>query len=907
MARKKKVSRAQRSLLELALKTAPCVPAVRQAVREWAADGYKGATPTSRTLLNYWFHTDHRLPNGSKFAYYYFQREAIETLIYLYEVAQVRRHKDLIETYASAPPQSPPLAGGKKRRGGGLRLLQYDDYPRYCIKMATGSGKTKVLALAVAWQYFNAVLEDEETYAKTSLIIAPNVIVFERLRLDFAGGRIFSTDPLIPPELEIFWDMEFYMRGDSERASSQGALYLTNIHQLYERADNANDDEPDIMTAVLGPKPPTKTIEIEGFETRLVARGGPLFVANDEAHHTHDEENEWSKTIRRLHQALSSPLQVGGTHLHQALSSSPQAGDPALSSPLQAGGTEGGRGIIQLDVTATPRYSKGSLFTWTVFDYPLKQAILDNIVKRPLKGVTKGIREVPSDIASVRYQTFLTAGVERWREYRDELAPLKRKPVLFVMMNSTKDADDVANYYRAKYPGEFAGDKLLVIHTDRKGEVSKRDIEKARQASREIDSGTSPINAIVSVMMLREGWDVQSVTVVVGLRPYTAKANILPEQTIGRGLRLMFRGRPGDPTFRERVDVIGNKAFIAFVEQLERDEDMEFETFDLDKDKVVIETIFPDPGKSAYDIAMPILSPILTRKRTLREEIEALDVSRFRTPKLPRKKGDAAAQAFSYEGFDIITLEKMIEREYTIPEVQTSQEVISYYAKRIASDLKLPSQFAALVPRIREFLQEYAFGESVDLDDLVMIKAISHPVAQHVTLKVFVAALREAVVEERIPVLEHGGRELSTTDGFPWSRPTLLATKTVFNLVAADNEFEKAFADFLQKAPDVVRFAKLPERFNFAIPYTDSVANLRYYEPDFVAVTTDGVHHLIETKGREDIDVRHKDRSACLWCENATLLTGTEWVYRKVLQKEFEKLQPTDFEDLIALDPIMPI
>ena len=97
------------------------------------------------------------------------------------------------------------------------------------------------------------------------------------------------------------------------------------------------------------------------------------------------------------------------------------------------------------------------------------------------------------------------------------------------------------------------------------------------------------------------------------------------------------------------------------------------------------------------------------------------------------------------------------------------------------------------------------------------------------------------------------------------------------------------------------------ERFGFTIPYTDSVANLRYYEPDFVAITTDGVHHLIETKGREDIDVGHKDRSACLWCENAALLTGTEWVYRKVLQKEFERLQPTDFEDLIALDPIIPM
>ena len=109
----------------------------------------------------------------------------------------------------------------------------------------------------------------------------------------------------------------------------------------------------------------------------------------------------------------------------------------------------------------------------------------------------------------------------------------------------------------------------------------------------------------------------------------------------------------------------------------------------------------------------------------------------------------------------------------------------------------------------------------------------------------------------------------------------------------------------MDDAPDVERFAKLPERFGFTIPCTDSRANLRYYEPDFVAVTSDGMHHLIETKGREDIDVRHKDRAAQLWCENASILTGTEWAYRKVLQQEFEKLHPAEFEDLIALDPIV--
>jgi type III restriction enzyme len=256
------------------------------------------------------------------------------------------------------------------------------------------------------------------------------------------------------------------------------------------------------------------------------------------------------------------------------------------------------------------------------------------------------------------------------------------------------------------------------------------------------------------------------------------------------------------------------------------------------------------------------------------------------------------------EAYDIITLEKLIEREYTIPEVGTSQEVISYYAKRIASDLKLPSQFAALVPKIREFLENYAFGEKVDLDKPAMIKAIAHPVAQYVTVKSFTLLLREVIVQELTPLLENEGQPLSTCPPSPWSRETLEASKTIFNLAVADNQFELAFAKFLQKAPDVNRFAKLPEQFGFNIPYTDSVANLRYYEPDFVAVTDDGIHHLIETKGREDVDVSYKDRAAALWCENATLLTREVWEYLKVPQKEFEKLHPDDFGDLVALTPI---
>jgi type III restriction enzyme len=124
----------------------------------------------------------------------------------------------------------------------------------------------------------------------------------------------------------------------SNGASSLGALYLTNVQQFYER-QNGNDKEPEELTAVLGPKPAAQASSIEDFNKRIIDRDGPVVVLNDEAHHTHDEESEWNRLVRGLHGASSGGL------------------------------------AAQLDFTATPRHSKGQLFSWTVYDYPLKQAI----------------------------------------------------------------------------------------------------------------------------------------------------------------------------------------------------------------------------------------------------------------------------------------------------------------------------------------------------------------------------------------------------------------------------------------------------------------------------------------------------------------------------------------------------
>lgn len=841
----------QAELLDITsrLRTGPCVPALREAVKAWKAGGYKGVTDTTRILLNHWFQADHKLPTGLPFKYHHSQQEAVETLIFVWEFEKVRTRKGLLERYAQDLRNVP--------------LPPYDDFARYCIKMATGSGKTKIMSLAVAWQFLNATREADEVakdYAKTFLVIAPNVIVLERLKTDFAGGRIFRADPVIPKELEIFWDFDCVMRGEGEKAHSEGTLFLTNVQQFYERPDRSQEEEPEIMTEMLGPRPPTKKLELTDFGDRIALRAGKLLVLNDEAHHTHEEDNEWNKVIRKFH------------------------GDTPL--------------VAQLDFTATPRFQEGAIFPWTILDYPLKQAIIDGIVKRPMKGIAR-ITEAKSEHASVRYKAYLVAAVERWREYSEQLKPLRKKPVLFMMLNTTNDAEDVAEWLRTTYPKDFSDKKTQVIHTDKSGEVSKRDLDAARTAVREVDQADSPINVIVSVLMLREGWDVQNVTVVVGLRPYTAKANILPEQTIGRGLRLMFRDLP--VSYTERVDIIGNNAFLDFVDDLEKLEDLKLETFELGKEKLQIVTIMPLNERKEFDIGLPLLTPSLVRKKSLAEEIVALDVMGLQSIVLPKSEDDVQAKTFRYEGYDIITLKKEVEREYTIPEPQTAQEVIGYYARRIAEAVKLPAQFAVLAPKVRDFFEDKAFGHSVDLNDSVIVKAMSTAVAHYVCVDVFKKALLALTIEEQTPQLLEPARMLSDCQPFPWSRPVWEGRKCVLNLVPCDNDFEREFAKFLDNAHDVEAFSKLPQAFGFAIGYTDSAMNLKSYYPDFVALDDDGVHWLLETKGQETPEVACKDAAATQWCENATQLSQQTWRYIKVPQKEFQALGPTRLAELAAL------
>jgi len=167
---------------------------------------------------------------------------------------------------------------------------------------------------------------------------------------------------------------------------------------------------------------------------------------------------------------------------------------------------------------------------------------------------------------------------------------------------------------------------------------------------------------------------------------------------------------------------------------------------------------------------------------------------------------------------------------------------------------------------------------------------------------VCIKLIRSRLTDEPVPMLDRSARLLSTTPPFPFSGKVADVRRTLFDLTPCGNDFEQDFARFLDDAPDVETFANLGNLPQPLQPeYLDSEVNLRLYEPDFVARTTDGTHRLLETKGREDLDVASKDARAEQWCADVTALAGVEWRYRKVPQKEFERSSPRSLSELLGV------
>jgi type III restriction enzyme len=387
----------------------PLVAKIRQEIHDWRAKGYAGASPTSRALLDWWFKTDHLTESAdgslSTFRYYFAQREAVETAIWLHEVRRARDKYDLLRFDASGAVSAGMFS---------------EDWPRYVLKMATGAGKTKVLSLLIAWSFFHKLYEPGSALSRNFLVIAPNIIVLDRLRADFDGLRIFFNDPILPDnghegrDWRDDFQVTLHIQDDVRALRDTGNLFLTNIHRVYladvPEPSLEDDDLRDYFLDPFGPKPVGKTTDSKTDLGEIIRDVEELAVFNDEAHHIHDPRMAWFKSIQDIH--------------HRMLQK-----DRRLA--------------LQIDLTATPRHDNAAIFVQTVSDYPLVEAIHQKVVKHPvlpdvasraklhehtsaifterefgkLSGLDK-IAEIVM-IAGRRHSKFNQGGAQRWKIVRN--------------------------------------------------------------------------------------------------------------------------------------------------------------------------------------------------------------------------------------------------------------------------------------------------------------------------------------------------------------------------------------------------------------------------------------------------------------------------------------------------------
>jgi type III restriction enzyme len=828
----------------------PLVHKIRLAVEKWREKGYPGSSETSKSLLNFWFNREHNI-GKSKFSFFFSQREAIESIIYLYEVAKARDKYELMRFDSS------------QRVSAGM----FDEnWTRYVIKMATGAGKTKVMGLTLVWSYFHKLYEPDSPLSKNFLVIAPNIIVLNRLLKDFAGLKMFFEEPFVPENGfdEKDWQNDFqltlHIQDELKPITESGNIFLTNIHRVFLNEES----EQSFEDVFLGTKPKPDADVSRGLDLGKVLRSDAikdLVVLNDEAHHIHDSSLAWFRSI----EDISNKLKL-----------------------------KTGNGIaLQTDFSATPKHNNGAIFVQTICDYPLVEAIRQNVVKAPVlpdEASRLKIKEKDSSDFIERYRDFIHLGYLEWEQQYENLKK-EKTPILFVMTTNTKEADQAAEFLETSYPKMKKA--VLTIHTNNAGEIketatskkAREELEKLRKAADDIDKDNSPYKAVVSVLMLREGWDVRNVSTVVGLRPFGAKSQILPEQTIGRGLRKMFSIETP-----ENLVVVGTTAFLEFVESL-KTEGVEFQYSPMGKGSrgkspVIVEVDKDNPNKDMeeLDIPLPQMSPRIHREF---KNLDRIDVGKFDNPKVKLKTfTDDELKEIVFTDIEGEFSHKTVFKD-TIPDYRN---VIGFFTSAILKESRLVTGFDILYPKVESFIKYKLFTEEVELADPQVLRNLSEAKPKDIIKSTFKEAINELTVTDK------GSAEVKNYISLRQTNPKIaeaqsyiIPKKSVFNIIIGDNPFELEFAAFLEnRFDDVVSYAKntMGEGgVNFKIEYQAEDGNIREYYPDFFVKTRADTFYMVETKGREEVDDLRKIKRLYSWCNDVNS-AQKDYTYTPVYVKQ---------------------
>ncbi|MFN9728220.1 DEAD/DEAH box helicase family protein [Acidovorax sp.] len=919
-----------------------------------AADILDLVTPTTAELLLWWFGEDMVLSRQG-LNFHTGQKQAILNAIVAHEVlGQERERWTLLDLYQACAPDA-LLTGNRMNEVANPK----HGHPKYCFKMATGTGKTWVMQALMVWQLLNktaALAEgiDDARFTRQFMVVAPGLIVYERLLDAFCGKRVagsaggmvrdFSTsdvfkfaDLFVP---EAYRDAVFaFVRGNvcskaeiGLKATGNGMIAITNWHLLAEGEvlDDTVDDvealgaplDPHLVVgAVLPLTPGRATGNSLDVLDRRYARGNvleflaglpELMVFNDEAHHIHEFKKEGETTEVEWQKSLS---RIAATK---------------------------GRRFVQVDFSATPYNDVGSgkhkrklYFPHIVVDFDLKSAMRAGLVKSLVLDRRKEIGALPLEFKAERDESgnpalsegqrvMLRAGLKKLRKLEADFAQIDphRHPKMLVVCEDTTVSPLVAEFLREQ---EGLGeDEVMTIDSGKKAELGEKDWAPVRERLFSVDSHATP-RVIVSVLMLREGFDVNNICVIVPLR--SSQAQILLEQTIGRGLRLMWRDAEYSDLKRENrerinagqepgslidvLSIVEHPAFQSFYDDL-LNEGLAGTTSEATDDTSSTGDVMAAElreGFEAFDFSIPFILQEADEVRD-HEELDVDALPAFTTMGLDQLvsmlgKGDT----FISQDLQSATLFGDYRVNGAVMNVGGYNEYLSRLTRRISQALSepMPKGNKIATHLAKPYLQVNTAELTGWLDDYIWTRLFDtafdphdnehwrvlllQPVVDHIT-KIFAVALLESEQKHVTGQTEVHLRLLSEVPKLMLREShSVEVSKCIYTRLgwpARNGGLERAFIHWAQADTQVQAFCKINEtRHTFArLRYVKEDGLPAFYSPDFLVRTADAVY-LAETKAQQQTthpNVQRKLKAALAWCERINALTpaqrgGPPWHY----------------------------
>lgn len=916
-----------------------------------AADILELVTPTTAELLLWWFGEDMVLARQG-LNFHAGQKQAILNAIVAHEVlGHEREHWTLLDLYQACAPDA-LLTGNRMNEVASAKHA----HPKYCFKMATGTGKTWVMQALMVWQLLNktaALAEgiNDARFTRQFMVVAPGLIVYERLLDAFCGklvaggtGRDFSTsdvfkfaDLFVP---EAYRDAVFaFVRGNvcskaeiGLKATGNGMIAITNWHLLAE-GDVLDEEVEDVealgapldphlvVGAVLPLTPGRATGNSLDVLDRRYARGNvleflaglpELMVFNDEAHHIHEFKREGETTEVEWQKSLS---RIAATK---------------------------GRRFVQVDFSATPYNDVGSgknkrklYFPHIVVDFDLKSAMRAGLVKSLVLDRRKEIGALPLEFKAERdeagnptlsegQRVMLRAGLKKLRKLEADFAKIdpKRHPKMLVVCEDTTVSPLVAAFLQDQEG--LNEDEVMTIDSGKKAELGEKDWAPVRERLFSVDSHATP-RVIVSVLMLREGFDVNNICVIVPLR--SSQAQILLEQTIGRGLRLMWRDDEYTDLKRENrerinagqepgslidvLSIVEHPAFQSFYDELLNEGLAGTTGDDTDDTSSTGDVLAAElrDGFEAFDFGIPF---ILQEADEVRAH-DGLDVSAlptFTTMGVEQLSGLLGkGDTFISQDLQSATLFGDYRVDGAVMNVGGYNEYLSRLTRRISQALSEPMpkgnkiathlakpylqvNTAELTGWLDDYIWSYLFGTIFNpLDGENWRLLLLQPVVDHIT-KVFAVALLESERKHTTGETEVHLRMLSEVPKLMLREShSVEVSKCIYTRLgwpARNGGLERAFIYWAQADTQVQAFCKISEnRHTFArLRYVKEDGLPAFYSPDFLVRTADAVY-LAETKAQQQTahpNVQRKLKAALAWCERINALTpeqrgGPPWHY----------------------------